>query len=363
MGFAPRGVPARVMGWHEPCRASDCQGYRGVPDAIRIPRVDTRGVNPDPTVPNVRIRGAAALLVAGVICAACGSLLGGGLGGERRSPVSHGSMPFDAAGIVGITGNGRLVWATGTTPMVLNKVDEVLTADGGLIKPHNKSVLAYRRNGSTRWRRSLPCQVGRLVADTRGNLYVGCGWRVASLDPGGRVRWISRPCHWAAPQYIAVSRNGDVYAGGTAGDLDATPDGVCALAPNGATRWQKNVSQVGFGQQDEMRAIAAAADGTLYVGVTGRIAAVTPSGGLRWQHDLDDTTDEIEDILVAPSGTVYALGWDTFSPGSAGFIDALDPGGHRIWWDVATNGFQEGTLAPDGSVYVHTQSQLYRYRG
>jgi hypothetical protein len=84
---------------------------------------------------------------------------------------------------------------------------------------------------------------------------------------------------------------------------------------------------------------------------------------VRWRHDLDDTTDEIEDIVVAPSGTIYDIGWDTLSPGSAGFIDALDPGGNRIWWHTVADGFQEGMLAPDGSVYVHTQSKLYRYRG
>jgi hypothetical protein len=303
------------------------------------------------------------VLLAAVVCTACGSLTGGGVAGERRPPISQGSMPYQAASFLGVGSDGRPAWAIGTTPMALNKVDEVLAPDGGLIKPHNNSVVAYRRDGSTRWQRSLPCPAGRLVADARGNLYVGCGWRVVSLDPRGHVRWMSHPCHWAAPQHIVVSESGAVYAGGTAGDLGATPDGVCALAPNGATRWQTDVSLIDFGKHDEIGAMAAAADGTLYVGATGRIVAVAPSGRVRWRHDLDDTTDEIEDVVVAPSGTIYDIGWDTLSPGSAGFIDALDPGGNRIWWHTVADGFQEGMLAPDGSVYVHTQSELYRYRG
>jgi len=112
----------------------------------------------------------------------------------------------------------------------------------------------------------------------------------------------------------------------------------------------------------EITAIATARDGTLYVGIANHVVAVNKSGQLRWRYDLGQD-DEIESILVGGSGTVYDLGWDTFSPGSAGFIDALTPDGERVWWDTVTDGFQEGMLGNDGSVYAHTESTLYHYRG
>jgi len=94
------------------------------------------------------------MLIVALVSSGCGDR-----GAQRRAPISRQPMPDGAAGFLGVRGNGSVIWAIGSTPMLFSGVDEVPTSGGGVVKPDAHRVSDYRRDGTVRWRRRLPCQV------------------------------------------------------------------------------------------------------------------------------------------------------------------------------------------------------------
>ncbi len=95
--------------------------------------------------------------------------------------------------------------------------------------------------------------------------------------------------------------------------------------------------------------MAAAADGTIYVGCNGTFYAVNSAGQKVW--DVPDTGHITAAAAIAQNGNIYFGDWD-------GLLVAVDPNG-VVLWNYPTTGYVSGSsplIGPDGTVYVGTLS-------
>jgi PQQ-like domain len=217
--------------------------------------------------------------------------------------------------------------------------------------------------------------VHAIVIDPHRDVFVACDTRVTMIDAHGRDRWTFTLTGAGWVNGVALAPDGGVYVYGPPPSFDASI--LVALTPTGAVRWRGTIDKLAgiryrHGASDAGVAISAAtvaANGTLYIGTTDHLAALSPTGRRLWQRYTtpSDATEanEIDQILVGKNGTLYVAGSNTF--GGPAFIEAFDPGGHPLWtWTVgnpvAANYLDAMVLGPDGTIYAQAHGKIFHFR-
>lgn len=111
----------------------------------------------------------------------------------------------------------------------------------------------------------------------------------------GRVRWRFQADGDYIPSRAAIAADGTVYAQDVYGHL-------YALSSDGGLKWIFNAPGTGHG------CISVGSDGTIYIGNTTSIFALTPTGAVHWQFDQDPGAFILLGPNVGPDGNIYAVG-------------------------------------------------------
>lgn len=111
----------------------------------------------------------------------------------------------------------------------------------------------------------------------------------------GHSRWRFQADGDYIPSRPAVGSDGTVYAQDVYGHL-------YALSPDGGLKWIFNAPGTGHG------CISIGSDGTIYIGNTTSIFALTPAGALRWRFDQNPGAFILLGPNVGPDGNLYAVG-------------------------------------------------------
>jgi ligand-binding sensor domain-containing protein len=219
-----------------------------------------------------------------------------------------------------------------------------------------------------------PGQDGSLWVGTgRPGFVVGLagalGGGLARLDKDGRWQTYNKASTNGglpddAVRALAFGPDGSLWAGtGSAGGLSGTgfvePGGGLARLANGG-QWQtySKASTNGGLPNDNIRALAPTADGSLWVGTEGGLARLDKDG--RWQTFSKATNgglpdDTVMELAVGPDGSLWA--------GTSGGVARLDKDGQ---WQTFSKASTSGGLAkdsiralaldPDGSLWVGSGS-------
>lgn len=143
----------------------------------------------------------------------------------------------------------------------------------------------------------------------------------------------------------AVAPDGTIYVGVHLADCP-TPAAVVALNADGTEKWQFSLGPC-LNVASSAPSPVIASDGTIYVGATDGLWALTPSGSLKWHYQTSGYN--IGGPVIGPSGVIY-FGHDD------GNVYALKPDGSLRWtYGGAQSPFPAPAFVePDGTVYVLT---------
>jgi streptogramin lyase len=152
-------------------------------------------------------------------------------------------------------------------------------------------------------------------------------------------------------------------------DIAAAPDGtIWATAPgSGVFRLDPvNGNVTAYTEKDGIpgpvvRAIAVDLDGTVWIGSNRGVARLVASEWVSHTVSHEVRIDEVEDIAVAPDGTLWFVGWggvSTFEPQSGTWrYDVF--GQDKLSSDWKIGGIEAG---PDGSLWFVSYYDLYQLR-
>jgi outer membrane protein assembly factor BamB len=138
-----------------------------------------------------------------------------------------------------------------------------------------------------------------------------------------------------------IGTDGTVYFGGGNANF-------YAVNPNGSQKWVLSL-QAGYGTEVVYQSTPAIGrDGTIYFVAQGRLYAVTPSGTIKWKHDIDETNSTPARVLapsIGSDGTIYAGGY--YAP----VLLAINPDGSESW--AFTLGSAESpAIGGGGTLYI-----------
>lgn len=207
------------------------------------------------------------------------------------------------------------------------------------------------RYSAGRWELAAPCgqNTGRAHAidfGPQGSVWLTTDFALHRIDAQGR-----RAFDGFYPLRAAITPDGAAWV--TRSPLDPADPGLVAIDPSGATR--DVTSQL---QLQNPLALAAAPDGTLWVGGTGGAASFD---GRTWRvYPIDGRAAElrVHELAVAPDGDLWAISGDApVGSGLARFDgdrwELHDPGA------AAVGGL---TFAPDGSLWLTTEAGVVHLR-
>jgi outer membrane protein assembly factor BamB len=137
-----------------------------------------------------------------------------------------------------------------------------------------------------------------------GTLYVCTGGTLTGIGADGSSKW---QVNVGCANTPAIGADGTIYVGGT-NVLTALTPPMGVLAPT--TKWtfptaSGTVSSPNIG-----------GDGTIYVTVANLIYAVTSSGTQRWSYTTSGSISGM--VALGPSGTVYAVADSLYALGATG---------------------------------------------
>jgi IPT/TIG domain/PQQ-like domain len=159
----------------------------------------------------------------------------------------------------------------------------------------------------------------------------------------GQIRWRFQADGDYIPNRPAVGADGTVYASDVYGHL-------YAVDPTGGLKWIFNGSggNVSLGQ-----------DGTIYVGSTTSIFALTPNGTLKWQFDQSPSAFIMLGPNVGPDGNIYVVATQGMG------VFSLTPQGSLRWsvpenYDRPIVTMQEIVFGPaaQSRLYFHANNHL-----
>lgn len=158
-----------------------------------------------------------------------------------------------------------------------------VTADGTvLVGGDDGRLYAVGPDGQERWTFQTGGRVqSSPVIAADGTIHLASNDRhLYALSPAGEERWrveLEDP----APAHVEVQR-GSSPAIGTDGTLYIGGRGLTAIAPDGSVRWV--YPGIIPGGVEGLATPVVAGDGTVYVGSTSALYAVTPEGLLKWDY-------------------------------------------------------------------------------
>jgi outer membrane protein assembly factor BamB len=274
--------------------------------------------------------------------------------------------------LVGVTRGGRLVWEPTSGPAVVVAV----TPAGYQVRSRFNRLEALTPDHRVLWRHSMPgCGDPRAIAvDATSTAFVVCDNRVTVIDAHGRERWTYTLTGTDNVDGISLAPGGGAYVYGQ--PLNCNDASILvALTSTGAVRWRGTIDQLAGipsrGACDAgltISAAAVAANGTVYIGTTDHLAALSSSGRRLWQRSITPSeatiANEIDAIVIGRHGIVYVGGSNTI--GGPAFIEAFDPSGHPLRTWTTGNGISSTTLhamvlGADGTIYAQARGKIYHF--
>jgi hypothetical protein len=281
---------------------------------------------------------------------------------RRPISVTHGG---------GLSRSLVAVAADGTP--IFSAASNIWTSNGGTIRIKRRSTLIARSfDGRVRWQREVGSGwwVRTVEESSDGGVLAGCDATLVALDSSGNVRWTATFSGYLIDG-VAPGADGVAYAFGQRRNADGSAESdwaslVVALSPTGDVVWKNKITELGDIDYDRgpdydvtVSAAAVGSDGTLYVGTTSHLIALSPEGDRLWSWSTHSYAD-VNAILTGRHGVVYAVGGDA---GSNGFVRAFDRDGDELWVGQTGSSAYAGALGRDGSVYADTGDKLFRFRG
>lgn len=169
-----------------------------------------------------------------------------------------------------------------------------------------------------------------------------------TLRPGqsGRVRWRFQADGDYIPSRAAIASDGTIYTQDVYGHL-------YAVSSDGGLKWIFNAPGTGHG------CIDVGTDGTIYIGNTTNIFALTPNGAVRWRFDQNPGAFILLGPNIGPDGNVYAVGTQ-----GMGVFSLTAQGGLR--WSLTENYSRPIVIrqeivfgpAPQSRLYFHANDHL-----
>jgi outer membrane protein assembly factor BamB len=194
---------------------------------------------------------------------------------------------------------------------------------------------------NVKWIRPIqPWTFGSFLVGTDGTLYVTVGRQLCALDPDAAL------VHWCHNLNASIKQNiAGLAADGTLyiGDRD---NRVTGINPDGSTRCVFQVGRDG----DVNTSPAIGPDGTVYMGGSGNVHALTPDCVLKWKYKVG-TAIAYSNPAVAPDGTIY-IG------SGGGFLNAINPDGSPRWATNVGGGIKHASpaIAADGTIYIGSKT-------
>ena len=164
---------------------------------------------------------------------------------------------------------------------------------------------------------------------------------VTAVNPNGTIKWRFKTGYYdtQVPSSPALGPDGKIYVGAQDGYF-------YALNPDGTLAWRFQ----GNGPIQQHPVVAQ--DGTVYVGIDGRLHAFTSTGVLKWTTNLGDTALPGGPALSADENTIFASGYTSAGPVSTAY--AFNRDGSLKWRDDSFYGYYPAlcppTVMPDGRV-------------
>ncbi|GEM_PF-2389124 len=259
--------------------------------------------------------------------------------GDNGRLLSEHTVPL--SGILGVTPDGKFVASNGSELSLIDTNGEVelmsilgpLVMFRGGVVVANGVLYSYARrkggggiqlmnwSGRTVWNFQTNAPIGRSAVDPDDNVYFyGPNWVVHSLDGEGNVRWTyPYPSSNIAFQVgvPVVSPDGRVALCAT------SRGGLVVLDRGGNELWHDAVQAT----QTYNGSAVFVANGDLLVSDGWHLRRYDSGGELIWMLDLPNIPNKSSGInrppIVANDGTIYCLGWD--------HVFAISPDGGLKW--------------------------------
>jgi outer membrane protein assembly factor BamB len=250
---------------------------------------------------------------------------------------------------------------------------------GNIYDPFGNGVLfSIGSHGEERWRYLFADHSpGSPVIGPDGTIYLILSnlHELHAIDPAGKRKWVSRRIGHVAWSSPALASDGTIYVGsknhyslhaiapdasekwGFVGtgetlytpvvDLQGTiyagswDNRVYAVDPTGKKRWECDVGNHAQG------AMAIGADGTIYAPTWKGLAAISPSGALKWSFRTSDPLSYVvSTVAIGTDGTIYAGCHDKN-------VYAIRPDG-TLRWKFLTGRRVASTpaIGSDGVIYI-----------
>ena len=296
--------------------------------------------------------------------------------------------------VVAMTPTGGTKWTAHPTFTQVGPSAVAVGSDGSLYVELDQ-LYSIDANGGAIW--SAPIRPGALFGpttssvtlSTTGQLYVGTGKGLVSVNPGGAVEWIANALGAEEGWTPAIDTSGIVYSGNSAGALFAS--GSSGTSPT----WTFNVPATDSGESPAwiQTAPVIGDDGTIYFSANSGLFAFTPAGVVKWYVPwlFTPPPGAGASVAIGSDETVYVASPDSTlrsispkgvvnwsvpvgPPGSPPVIDGNDviyllanedEGGPnqtlvavtkegRVEWSLPMPGVEQGALAfgSDGTLYV-----------
>ncbi len=264
---------------------------------------------------------------------------------------------FTDSDITSLSAQGAVSWSVpmghyeGSGPLAIAEDGTLYYAWQGALGYGPSALVARRRDGSKKWRRTFNETLTAPTIGSSGTVYFGdVGGGVHAQLANGTEQWLTTIPGVGITVAPSVAPAGAIRVAGapTSGTAGGT---LASLSSAGALEWMVTLDDM------PLASPVVAPDGTTYVLTrSGMLHVVRSNGTLAWQHDYG--TMFVGTPRLASDGSIIAHSFKlvgTLTP-TEGRLIALRPDGSTKWTVEAGSGALFGALLllDDGTVYAAT---------
>lgn len=242
---------------------------------------------------------------------------------------------------------------TGTEKWRFNTGNDIrcfpaLASDGTIyIATRNapRKIYAVSSAGIEKWNYDIDDIAGAIAVGNNGNVYVGSGKTLYSLNSAGQKLW-SAPVGVTEMGGIAI-KGTTLYVGAKGGE------GLYAFSTSGSLLWNFSISTDAYSP-------AVASDGTIYISCKkinseggGVVYAINPNGTQKWKFAAEGGGFNFGSPTLDENGVIYVAS----ERGGASFsaVYAINPDGTQKWkLDKGSSGqmFSTPAIGDNGVLYL-----------